>query len=488
MTYNFQMETTLVKDYFYWRGFFTLNVLQFIIDALGRGALHRAKIFVNQWRKKMSRKKEHVEASMLKEHIGEIVCIHGSIYKIRKMSDFAFVLLRTKREIVQCVYGRKFSNFPLEELKEESCVVVTAEVAEEERSKMGYELRIQEIEILSTPKQQSPIVINNKKIDTSLENRLNYRPVTLRNEKERAVFKIQEGLCRGFREFLYAHEFTEIHTPKIVAAGAEGGANIFQLDYFGKEAYLAQSPQFYKQMMVGVFERVFEIAPVFRAEKHDTSRHLNEYTSVDFEIGYIEDFTEIMQMETEMLKYAFNFLQKHYQKELELLKVLLPQITEILSIKFREAKELIAKTYQREIEDFEDFEPEEEKLLCEIIKEKTGSEFVFVTHYPSRKRPFYAMESKENCEETLSFDLLFRGLEVTTGGQRIHNYCEQVEKMKRRGMTIELFESYLMMHRHGMPPHGGLGLGLERLTSRLLEQENVRLSCLFPRDIHRLTP
>ena len=436
-------------------------------------------------------KKENIvemEARMLKEHIGETIQIHGSIYKIRKMSDFAFVLLRTKRDVVQCVYSLECSNFSLEELVEESCVIVTAEVMAEERSKAGYELRMLEIEVLSTPEQQSAIVINNKRIDTSLENRLNYRPITLRNEKERAIFKIQEGLCRGFREFLYQQEFTEIHTPKIVAAGAEGGANIFQLDYFGKEAYLAQSPQFYKQMMVGVFERVFEIAPVFRAEKHDTSRHLNEYTSVDFEMGYIRTFTEIMQMETEMLKYAFQFLQENYQKELELLKVAVPQITTIPNIKFSEAKELVAKTYQREIKDAWDFEPEEEKLLCEIMKKKTGSEFVFVTHYPSKKRPFYAMDNPERPEETLSFDLLFRGLEVTTGGQRIHNYAKQVEKMKQRGMNIEAFESYLMMHQHGMPPHGGLGLGLERLTSRLLEQENVRLSCLFPRDIHRVTP
>ena len=437
----------------------------------------------------MNREKlEETEAYMLKYHIGETIRIHGSIYKIRKMSDFAFVLLRTKRDVVQCVYSQEFSNFSLEELVEESCVVVTAEIMQEERSKTGYELRMLEVEILSKPEQPSPIVINNKKIDTSLENRLNYRPITLRNEKERAVFLIQEGLCRGFREYLYDYEFTEIHTPKIVAAGAEGGANIFQLDYFGKEAYLAQSPQFYKQMMVGVFERVYEIAPVFRAEKHDTSRHLNEYTSVDLEMGYIKDFTEIMQTETEMLKHAFALLQNDYEQELELLKVSVPQITTIPSIRFCEAKELVAETYQRKIQDAWDFEPEEEKLLCEIMKKKTGSEFVFVTHYPSKKRPFYAMDNPKNPEETLSFDLLFRGLEVTTGGQRIHNYSEQVEKMKRRGMNIELFESYLMMHQHGMPPHGGLGLGLERLTSRLLEQENVRLSCLFPRDIHRVTP
>lgn len=432
--------------------------------------------------------KAAVEADELKSHIGENVQIHGSIYKIRKMSDFAFVLLRTKREIVQCVYSKEMSEFPLEELVEESCVIVTARVQEESRSKTGYDLQVQNIEVLSKPEEPGPIVINNKYVDTSMEKLLDFRPVTLRNERERGIFKIQEGIVDGIREFLKKERFTEIRTPKIVYAGAEGGANIFRLDYFGKEAYLAQSPQFYKQMMVGVYERVFEIAPVYRAEKHDTSRHLNEYTSVDFEMGYINSFEDIMQTETLMLRHIFQYLERNYEPEINLLKINLPVIHEIPAVKFIEAKELIAKEYHREINDYDDFEPEEEKLLCKWMKEKTGSDFVFVTFYPSKKRPFYAMESKENREETLSFDLLFRGLEITTGGQRIHSYQEQIEKMNRRGMDIAQFESYLMIHKYGMPPHGGLGLGLERFTSKLLEQENVRFSTLFPRDINRLVP
>ncbi len=428
-----------------------------------------------------------VEAENLANHIGSQICIHGSIYKIRKMSGFAFVLLRTKRCIIQCVYG-EFSNFALSELKEEMCVGFVAEVIAEERSKTGYELQLNEVTVLSEPSEELPIVIHNKKVDTSLENLLNYRPITLRNEKERAIFKLQEGICRAFREFLYQNQFTEIHTPKIVAAGAEGGANIFELNYFGENAYLAQSPQFYKQMLVGVYERVFEIAPVFRAEKHDTSRHLNEYTSVDFEMGYINSFEEIMQMEEKMLRFCMAYLNEHYQNELNLLSVNLPEITEIPTIKFAEAKQKIAEAYNRPVVDKLDFEPEEEKLLYELIKKETGSEFIFVTHYPTAKRPFYAMESKENPAETLSFDLLFRGLEITTGGQRIHTYQEQLDKMLQRGMHPEAFESYLMMHKYGMPPHGGLGLGLERLTSRLLGFENVRYTTLFPRDINRLIP
>ncbi len=423
------------------------------------------------------------EIEELKKHIGEVVKVHGSIYKVRKMKGFSFVLLRTKREVMQCI-----AEEGIELPAEESCVILTAQVVEESRSKKGYELHIKGIEVLSVPHEASPIVINQKLVDTSIENMLDYRVVTLRNEKQRALFKLQEGICQGFRGFLQGQNFTEIHTPKLVQTGAEGGANIFALNYFGQEAYLAQSPQFYKQMMVGVYERVFEIGPVFRAEKHDTSRHLNEYTSVDFELGYIHSFEEIMEMEIGMLKYTMNYLRASYGAELELLEVQLPAIEEIPVITFHEAKELVSKEYNRPITDMEDFEPEEEKLLYECIRKKTGSEFVFVTHYPSSKRPFYAMETPGNPAVTESFDLLFRGLEITTGGQRIHGYAEQVEKMKRREMNVELFESYLMMHKYGMPPHGGMGLGLERFTAKLLGYENVRYATLFPRDIHRLTP
>lgn len=429
-----------------------------------------------------------VTACELAEHIGEVVRIHGSIYKVRKMSGFAFVILRTADSTVQCVYSEEEAEFPIDELKQEACVILTALIVAEERSKTGFELKLKQALILSEPMEEPPVVINNKIVDTSIENLLDYRPITLRNEKERAIFRIQAGLCAGFRRFFEREGFVEIHTPKLVSAGAEGGANIFKLDYFGKEAYLAQSPQFYKQMMVGVFERVYETGPIFRAEKHDTSRHLNEYTGVDFEMGYINSFRDIMNMETGMLKEAFNYIKENNRKEIELLKVNIPEIGTIPEMKFMEAKKLISERCGREIKDYEDFEPEEEKLLCEIIKKDTGSDFIFVTHYPTSKRPFYAMEDPENREYTLSFDLLFRGMEVTTGGQRIHTYNEQVQKMRDRGMDELHFADYLQIHKYGMPPHGGLGLGLERLTAKLLDFSNLRYATLFPRDINRITP
>lgn len=430
----------------------------------------------------------HTEVEELAKVIGNTIQIHGIIYKIRLMKDFAFVILKTKRNLVQCIYSEEYTNFKIDELKDNMCVILTGDVIADERSRTGYEIKLISYKTLSCAIEETPIVINGKEVSTSLDKLLDFRPITMRNDKERAIFKIQEGICRGFRDFFIKNKFTEIHTPKIVFAGAEGGANIFELDYFGKKAYLTQSPQFYKQMMVGAFERVFEIAPVFRAEKHDTSRHINEYTSVDLEMGFIESFTDIMQLETKMIRETLEFLKVEYEYEISLLKVIVPDVSEIPVLKFMDAKEIISKKYNRIITDYEDFEPEEERIICEYIKKETGSDFVFITHYKSSKRPFYAQDDSDDPEYTNSFDLLFRGLEITTGGQRIHNYTEQVAKMKKRGMNVELFDSYLMAHKYGLPPHGGLGLGLERFTMKLLGLSNVRYTTMFPRDINRLEP
>ena len=282
-----------------------------------------------------------------------------------------------------------------------------------------YELQIHAIEILSLPAEPLPIVINKKTLDgVHLNTILDYRPVSLRNPRERAIFKLQEGIARGFREFLSLNGFTEIHSPKINYAGAEGGTNVFKLDYFGKQVYLAQSPQLYKQALVGVYERVFEIAPVFRAEHHDTSRHLNEYISMDFEMGFIDGFEDVMNMETGVLKYIMNLLKTEYKKEAQLLRADIPEITEIPAIKFTDAKALLMDKFKYKPTDMKDFDPEEESLLGKYAKKELGSDFLFVTHYPSVKRPFYTMDDPENPEYTLSFDLLFRGLEITSAGHR----------------------------------------------------------------------
>ena len=373
------------------------------------------------WKKEVS----SWDALMGEELLNQEAILEGAIHSIRNMGDVAFVIIRRREGLFQTVLVNEDVDFSIHDLKEGMTVRVKGVVNKEERAPHGRELHIREIQVLSSPAEPLPLAIDKWKLNTSLEAKLNYRSLSLRNIQERARFKIQEALTRAFRDYLYENGFTEIHTPKIGARGAEGGANLFKLSYFHKPAVLAQSPQFYKQMMVGVFDRVFETGPVFRAEKHNTKRHLNEYTSLDFEMGYIDSFEEIMAMETGFLQYAMKLLKEDYAKELEILKV---------------------------------------------------------------KRPLYAMDDPEDTRFTLSFDLLFHGLEITTGGQRIHDYNALLKKIEDRGMETEGMEQYLDTFKYGMPPHGGLGIGLERLTMQLLGEENVREACLFPRDLNRLEP
>lgn len=436
------------------------------------------------------KKKETLELSELLEEgrIGTEVKVNGAIHTIRDMGTIAFIILRKREGLVQCVYEEDISKFDLKDVKEADTVEVTGVLVESAKAPNGIEIRLGELKILSEPAEPMPLPIAKWKLNTSLEAKLNYRPISLRNIQERSKFKIQEALTKAFRDYLYGQGFTEIHTPKIGARGAEGGANLFKFSYFHKPAVLAQSPQFYKQMMVGVFDRVFETGPVFRAEKHNTKRHLNEYTSLDFEMGYIDSFEEIMAMETGFLQYAMNLLKTEYAKEVQILKLEIPDVSKIPAVRFDVAKELVSQKYNRKIRNPFDLEPEEEALIGQYFKEEYGSDFVFVTHYPSKKRPFYAMDDPEDARFTLSFDLLFKGLEITTGGQRIHDYNMLVQKIEDRGMTQEGMEQYLDTFKHGMPPHGGLGIGLERLTMQLIGEENVRETCLFPRDMNRLEP
>ena len=436
------------------------------------------------WKKEINTWEELVGNNLLNQE----AVIEGAVHSIRNMGDVAFIILRRREGLFQTVYENEMANVSIHELKEAMTIRVKGILHEEERAPHGRELRIRHIDILSTPAEPLPMAIDKWKLNTSLEAKLNYRPISLRNIQERSKFKIQEALTKAFRDYLYGQGFTEIHTPKIGARGAEGGANVFKLNYFNKKAELGQSPQFYKQMMVGVFDRVFEVAPVFRAEKHNTTRHLNEYIGLDFEMGYIDSFEDVMAMETGFLKYTMELLNREYKKELDMLGIQLENIEKIPQVRFDKAKELVAEKYNRKIRNPFDLEPEEEVLIGRYFKEEYNSDFVFVTHYPSKKRPFYAMDDPADPRFTLSFDLLYKGLEITTGGQRIHDYNMILEKMAKRGMDPEDIKDYLMIFKYGMPPHGGLGIGLERLTMRLLDEQNVRETSLFPRDVTRLEP
>ena len=419
---------------------------------------------------------------------GKTVKLEGTVHTIRNMGEVAFVILRRRDGLLQCVYEEGVTGFELKTLKDGACVEVEGSVRSEKKAPHGVELRLSGIRVLSEPAAPLPLAVSKWKLNTSLDAKLNMRSISLRNVRERAKFRIQEGIVRGFRDFLYGQGFTEIHTPKIGAKGAEGGSNLFRLDYFHHPAVLAQSPQFYKQMMVGVFDRVFETGPVFRAEKHNTKRHLNEYTSLDFEMGYIDSFEDIMAMETAFLQYMLKLLEREYATELQILDITLPKADKIPAVRFDEAKRLASEKYGHKIRNPYDLEPEEEVLIGRYFEEEYGSDFVFVTHYPSKKRPFYAMDDPADPKFTLSFDLLYKGLEITTGGQRIHDYQKLLEKIEARGMTTEGVEQYLDTSKYGMPPHGGLGIGLERLTMKLTGEDNVRETTLFPRDLSRLEP
>ncbi|MCD7766926.1 MAG: OB-fold nucleic acid binding domain-containing protein, partial [Lachnospiraceae bacterium] len=304
-------------------------------------------------------KKETLEISELlaPERIGTEVKVNGFVHSIRDMGEVCFVVLRKREGLLQCVFEENVSQLSAKKLKESQTVELTGTLKEDERAPHGIELRVTNGEILTEVYAPLPLAIGKWKLNTSLEAKLDNRSISLRNVRERAKFRIQEGLVRGFREYLTSQQFTEIHTPKLGARGAEGGANIFKLDYFHRPAVLAQSPQFYKQMMVGVFDRVFETGPVFRAEKHNTKRHLNEYTSLDFEMGYIDSYVDIMEMETGFLQYTMKLLERDYAEELRILNVTLPDVEKIPMVRFDKAKELVSEKYNRRIRNPFDLEP-----------------------------------------------------------------------------------------------------------------------------------
>lgn len=423
-------------------------------------------------------------------HIGKKISVSGWIHKIRKMGGITFIVIRDRAGLVQGVVGKKEANKVLENLSTESVVNITGEVVKEDRAPQGAEIRVDSVELISKVSEEIPVEINKKELRANLDTLLDNRPLTLRSPEQRAIFKVQAIIVDTFRKFLEREGFTEINTPKIVEAGLEtGGAEMFEVKYFNKKAFLAQSPQMYKQIMVGVFERVFETAFIYRAEKHSTSRHLNEYLSLDLEMGFIESYTDIMDLEERFLAELIGRLQKEASSEFNLLGANIPEIPKTFPrLKLSEVQEILNKEYKEDCIGEPDLTPDQEKLITQYAMEKLGSEFVFVTHYPSKKRPFYTHDDPENPKETLSFDLLFRGLEITTGGQRLHLFEDYKRKMEERNMDIKSFGDYLSVFRFGMPPHGGLAIGAERLTARLLELDNIREASMFPRDINRLRP
>ncbi len=345
------------------------------------------------------------------------------------------------------------------------------------------ELEILAITVLGSAKE----LPFEKEAPLNLDTYLDYLPLTLRTDKARAIFKVQSVIINAFREFLTSEGFTEFQAPKLIGEDAEGGANSFNVEYFKHTAHLAQSPQLYKQIMVGIFERVFAAGNVYRAEKHSTTRHLNEYTSLDLEMGFIKDHTDVMKMETKLLAFIMKKLAETCSVEFATLGADIPEVpAEIPSLKLREAQRVIKDEFGTDCSNEPDLEPQHERWLCEYSKKKFNSDFIFVTHFPISKRPFYTYEDENDPGYAKGGDLLFRGVEITTLAQRIHDYDTLVKSMEKKGLNPEKFSFYLQAFKYGMPPHGGLGLGLERLTAKLLNLENVKEAALFPRDLNRI--
>lgn len=432
---------------------------------------------------------ESIRTSKAKLHIGKEVTVKGHVHALRKLGNLAFLLLRDSDGLLQVVVEESEQLAAIAELGLESAIAVAGKIQAQPKSASGAEMLLSNLTVLSQSTGALPVEINKEsKLESlSLSAMLDYRPLTLRAPSIRAIFKIETEIVRAFREFLTKEKFVEIHSPKIVATGTEGGAQLFTVDYFGNKAYLAQSPQFYKQMMVGVFERVFEVGPVYRAEEHETSRHLNEYISMDYEMGFIESEQDVINLEVKLLRHIFAHLQEYCVEELNLLQAQVPKIEHIPQVTLAEAFSVLTEKlgWKPQTSATPDLDPEGERLLCQYFLKTESCDLVFVTRYPKESRPFYAMPLNDL---TRSFDLLFRGLEVTTGGQRIHSYEQLCQSIRSRGMEPEAFADYLQCFRYGMPPHGGLAIGLERLTKQLLNLSNVRLASLFPRDRVRVSP
>ncbi|MDP4090410.1 MAG: aspartate--tRNA(Asn) ligase [Bacillota bacterium] len=428
---------------------------------------------------------ERIFVSELAEHIGEVVVLKGWIHKIKDLGKVSFITLRDKSGLVQVVV----ENSKIVDLKLENSVTVTGMATANSKAPEGIEIQNPDFTIMGKAYYEMlPFEVSGYKMKASLESQLDHRSISLRIPKARAVFKIQEEIVTAFRAYLKERMFSEIHTPKIISSSTEGGSEMFTVNYFDRRAFLAQSPQFYKQMMVGAgFERVYEIGHAYRAELHNTWRHLNEYVSLDVEMGFIEDEFDLMKLEEGFLNYLFQHLSKTCAKELRMHGIELPEKLDIPRIPLSEAQDILLEEFEKR-SPVGNIDAEGEVLFSKYVKEKYDSDFVFLTKYPISKRPMYTMPDMDYPGMTKSFDLIYKGLEITTGGQRIHDYEMLKENIVKFGLVPEDFSFYLDSFKYGMPPHGGFAIGLERLTMKILNLTNIREATLLPRDMKRLEP
>ncbi len=432
---------------------------------------------------------ERIPTTQIHEHVGERVTTGGWLHRLRELSNVSFLILRDGYGLAQVVIEQPDVLAQVRELPNESVLLVTGLVISEPAAPGGIEIHQPAIEILSRAVESPPFDLYRPTLNAQLPTVLDYAPVALRHPAKRATFRIGAALLSGFRATMNGQGFTEIQTPKLVASATESGANVFELDYFGRPAYLAQSPQFYKQMMVGVFERVYEVGPVFRAEPHDTARHLNQYTSIDAELGFIEDHRTVMAMLTQAISGMVTAVAGEAAEAVEMLKIDLPDVPATIPVvHFSDALEMVSEALGEDVRGEPDLAPAHERWLGEWALREHGSDWLFVEGYPMAKRPFYTHPDPARPEYSNSFDLLFRGIELVTGGQRLHRYEDYLAALAERGQSPEPVEGYLQAFKYGMPPHGGFAIGLERFIARLTGVANVRETTLFPRDLNRLTP
>ena len=428
---------------------------------------------------------ERTFISEVKDSQDETILLRGWVYKIIDLSNIVFVKLRDKSGIIQLVTNKE----QIEGLKLENAIEVIGKKSKNEKAPGGIEIIVDEIKILGrTYYDKLPFEINSYKNKAALETQLDHRTIALRRPEIRAIFKVQNEIEQAFRDYLRSKNFEQIHTAKIIDSSTEGGSEMFTVNYFDRRSFLAQSPQFYKQMMVGAgFERVYEIGHAYRAELHNTWRHLNEYVSLDVEMGFIKDEFELMDLEEGFLDYLFKHLNKVCKKELEMYKVELPNEVKIPRITLEESHKILLEKYNKK-SPIGNIDAKGEELICDYVKKEYGTEFVFLTKYPVAKRPMYTMPDDEDKTLTKSFDLIYDGLEITTGGQRINDYEMLKENIIKFGLNPEDFDFYLDTFKYGMPPHGGFAIGLERLTMKILKLSNIREATLVPRDMKRGTP
>ena len=417
-------------------------------------------------------------AGELPDRVGQRVQVQGWVHRRRRLGAVAFLLVRDRSGVAQVVLS---DGAVLDALPEETVIAVEGTVTAREQAPGGVELTSPQVRALSAPAATPPVQLWRPALDVGLPTMLDHAPVVWRHRTRQALWRIAAASVRGFRRVLDDRGFTEIHTPKLVGGATESGANVFTVDYFGRPAYLAQSPQLYKQIMVGVFERVYETGPVFRAEPHDTSRHLAEYVSLDAELGFIDDHRDVLAVLGEVLA---GMLAEIAAEDVDRAGVRLPALPDSIPVvHFRDALRLVGADPAEP-----DLAPEHERLLGAWAREQHRSDFLAVEGYPARKRPFYTHPEPGDPTATNSFDLLFRGQELVTGGQRLHEIAEYERALAERGEPPATYAGYLDAFRHGMPPHGGFAIGLERWTAQLAQRDNIRQTTLFPRDRQRLTP